>query len=154
VESLEDSPSAALGREGPLVAFTDWAKDDSSATTPSRLYDTDAAIPGGTRHQVDQHGAAHVETFSPSLLALPDGDALVAWQDMARGPGDIYVRRVGSDGAPAGRAQRVDDTGTAGWNQWRPALALTARRVVAAWEDERDGPAQIYAARARAARLR
>jgi hypothetical protein len=72
---------------------------------------------------------------------------------MARGPGDIFVSRVKSGGT-GGHATRVDDTGDKGWNQWRPALALAGRRVLAAWEDERDGPAQIYFARALPGRIR
>jgi hypothetical protein len=39
-------------------------------------------------------------------------------------------------------------------NQWRPALALSGSRALVAWEDERDGPAQAYAAAAPARRIR
>jgi hypothetical protein len=95
-----------------------------------------------------------VSTFAPAIAGLPGGDALVAWQDMSspRGDGDIFVTRV-RRGAGGGRAVRVDDTGTRGWNQWRPALALSSGRVIAAWEDERDGPPQIYFARAKTRRI-
>jgi hypothetical protein len=150
-EALDDWPAAAIG-DRPVVAFTDFRKHDAS-TRPHELYDTLVTVPGARNRQVDHHGADQVSTFSPALLALPGGDALVAWQDMAAGPGDIMIVRM-RDGLERGRAVRVDDSGTAGWNQWRPALALTGRRVVAAWEDERDGPPQIYTARARPARIR
>jgi len=48
----------------------------------------------------------------------------------------------------AGRPVRVDDSGRAPWNQWRPALARSGHRLVAAWEDERDGPTRILFGRA------
>jgi hypothetical protein len=154
-EAIEDSPRAAIGPDGPLVAFVDYRKrtDTDPDLSPHPLYDIFVAAPRGANRQVDSHGGAQVTSFAPSLALLPGRDALVAWQDMARGPGDILIARV-KPGRGGGRAQRVDDTGMRGWNQWRPALTLAGGRVVAAWEDERDGPPQIYTARARPARIR
>jgi hypothetical protein len=156
-ESLEDTPRVAIGPDGPLVAFTDYRKraDTDTDLSPHQLYDTFVAAPGGANRRVDQHGAEQVSTFAPSIALLPGGDALVAWQDAggARGAADIYIARV-PRGQGAGRAVRVDDTGSRGWNQWRPALTMARGRVLAAWEDERDGPAQIYFSRARPRRIR
>lgn len=152
-EALADTPRAAVTDRGPLVAWTDYRKRDSSARTPHQLYDTFVARPGGTNRQVDPHSDAQVSTFSPAILPIPGDQALVAWQDMAGGPGDIRIARVKSL-APPRRAWRVDDTGFSGWNQWRPALARSATRLVAAWEDERDGPPQVYAATGRTGRVR
>ena len=53
-----------------------------------------------------------------------------------------------------GKARRVDDAGPRAGNAWRPRLACAGGRVLALWEDERDGPAQIYFARAKLNRLR
>ena len=40
---------------------------------------------------------------------------------------------------------RVDDAGGRGINSWRPAMtAVGGRRVVVAWEDDRDGPSNIF----------
>jgi predicted amidohydrolase len=148
-EALEDSPSSAVLLDGSsLVAYTDWIKDGSTARKPSRLYDTMVAPPGGKPRAVDGQRDAHTSTFSPALVALRAGGAVVAWQDNARGPGDIALARVGS------RPLRVDDAGDAGWNAWRPAIAETSRRVIVAWEDERDGPRQIYVSRAAPGRIR
>src|SRR5207244_13544035 len=95
-ESLEQSPRAVIGPDGPLVAFTDYRKraDTDTDLSPHQLYDTFVAAPGGANRRVDPHGAAQVPTFAPAIAMLPGGDALVAWQDMARGDGDIYVARV------------------------------------------------------------
>jgi len=160
VEALDDAPQAAYARAaggaGPrgLVAHTRWAKEQDGLTTPSRLYDTVLASVGGFAPlQVDGHGGEHVSTFSPALAVLAGGEAVVAWQDHAKGPGDVYLARIGAAGSRADRPVRVDDSGTAGTNQWRPRVAVTTNRVVVAWEDERDGPAQIYVARASPRRL-
>jgi hypothetical protein len=77
---------------------------------------------------------------------------VVAWQDHARGPGEVYAARV-LGGRPTRRAP-VGDGGAPAANQWRPALAVSGGSVVAAWEDERDGPDQIFYARAPLGRIR
>ena len=74
---------------------------------------------------------------------------------MAAGPGRILLARIDGRGAVTRRRVRVDDGGRRGWNAWRPALAtVSGGHVLAAWEDERDGPGQIFVARARAGALR
>jgi len=153
VESIDDSPRAALGDRGPLVTWTDFRKDSASATRPSPLYDIDIATPGGRNRQVDGNGARQVDSFSPAIVPQPRGAALVAWQDHARGTGAVLIARVRA-GRGGGRAVRVQDASAAPWNAWRPALALAGREVVAAWEDERDGPPQAFAAAARASAIR
>ena len=151
-EALNDTPRAAFTSGGPIVAFTDWRKRASAETQPHSLYDTYVATPGGRNRQVDQHGARQVSTFSPAVCASGE-DLLVAFQDASRGQNDVFVTRV-RGGSERGRARRVDDAGRRGGNAWRPQLGCAAGRVLAAWEDERDGPPQIYFARTRAARLR
>jgi predicted amidohydrolase len=150
-EALEDTPRAALLPGGPVTAFTDWAKSARSATTPSPLYDVAVSWPGGPQRKVDGTGARQVDAFAPAIVAA-GRSAIVAWQDHRRGAADIYAARVTAAGA--GRPVRVDDSGARGWNQWRPALAVSGPVVIAAWEDERDGPAQVFFARARRANVR
>jgi hypothetical protein len=151
-EALNDSPRAVLGRGGAFVAWTDWRKRDSASLEPHQQYDTMIAAPGGENVRVDPYGARPLSTFSPSACALR-GDLLVAFQDASRGQNDLRIVRMRA-GLRRGRARRVDDTGRRGGNAWRPQLACSRGRVIAAWEDERDGPPQVYAARARAARIR
>ena len=95
-----------------------------------------------------------VSTFSPWPAALADGGALVAFQDASRGVNAVRVARLDAAGRRRGTPSAVSDAGAAPWNQWRPALALVpGSRALAAWEDERDGPAQVFAARAPVARI-
>ena len=155
-EALNDTPRAAVGPDGPLIAWTDYRKraDDATDLSPHPLYDIDIAAPDGLNRRVDDHGAAQVDTFWPSLAVLPNGDALVAWQDDATGFGAIRISRV-RRGSAGRRPVRVDDGGARPEEHDRPAVALTGGgRVLAAWEDGRDGPSQVYAASASAGSVR
>jgi hypothetical protein len=83
------------------------------------------------------------------VAAAGNGDAIVAWQDMRRGTGDIRITRTGER---VGRS-RVVAGGPRG-NRWRPALAIAGKRAIVAWEDSRDGPSQVYVRRMPLPRIR
>lgn len=152
-EALNDTPEAALGGKRPFIAWTDWRKRDSAARTPHQQYDIFVATPGGRNVQADPYGARPVSTFAPSICATRRDDAIVAFQDASRGQNDIRVVLL-RGGTKPGRVRRVDDAGDRGGNAWRPRLGCWGDSVIAAWEDERDGPAQVYAARGSAPSLR
>ena len=151
-EELADTPRAALSAKGELIAWTDWRKRDSSATKPHQMYDIYMAAGGTENVQVDPYGERQVSTFSPDLCVIGRRDAVVAFQDASKGQNDI--RAVYVKGRKPRKARRVDDAGPRAGNAWRPHLACTRRQAVVLWEDERDGPAQIYFARAKLGRLR
>jgi hypothetical protein len=146
----------AIAGRRTLVAWTDWRKETATFSRVSRDYDTwlSASDGGefGPEARADTLGVRQASSFWPAL-AVDGGHALVAWQDSSSGSGDIRLSRLGP-GHGARHSIRVDDTGDAGANQYRPAIAVAGRRVVVAWEDERDGPMQVYfaAAPVRAAR--
>jgi predicted amidohydrolase len=152
-EALNDTPDAALGGSKQLVAWTDWRKRESTGPQPHPQYDVYLAEPGGPNRQVDPYGKRQLSTFFPSICATKADDALVAFQDSSRGQADVQAVFIGG-GAATGAVRRVDDAGDRGGNAWRPRLACWGDDVLAAWEDERDGPPQIYAARSRISRLR
>jgi hypothetical protein len=151
-EELADSPDPVLLPAGPLVAWTDWRKRASAGHVPHQQYDIYSAVPGRRDAQIDQYGSRPVSTFSPSACAV-GGRALVAFQDATAAQSRILLVRV-LGGVRRGRAARVDDGGRRAGDAWRPRLACSGGRVVAAFETERDGPSQIYVASARAKRLR
>ncbi len=153
VESLDDSPDPALGGTTSFVAWTDFRKRDTTGPLPHPAYDIYLATPGKQNLQIDPYGARQVSTFSPSACASKSDDVLVAFQDASRGQNDIRIVSV-AGGTRRGRARRVDDTGSRGGNAWRPRLGCWGSRVLAVWEDERDGPPQIYSAVASVRRLR
>jgi predicted amidohydrolase len=154
LEQLADSPSVALDVQRSYVAWTDWRKDENTNVRPSRGYDTWLASTegGGFTPEIraDQRGAQPASTFWPALAA-EGGDALVAFQDSGTGRGDIRIARL-RRGTDRGPALRADDTHP-GINQYRPAIAIAGRRVILAWEDERNGPMQIYVTRVLADRV-
>ena len=152
-EALTDTPEAALGGSRPFVTWTDWRKRDEPEGVPHQQYDVFVATPGGRNVQADPYGTRPVSTFAPSICATRSDDALIAFQDASRGQNDVRVVHM-RGGSKRGAARRVDDVGDRGGNAWRPRLGCWGDRVIAAWEDERDGPAQIYAAVSTLARLR
>jgi hypothetical protein len=147
-EELADTPRASLASGRDLIAWTDWRKRDSSATRPHQMYDVFISQPEKSNVQVDPYGRRQLSTFAPDICG-----ELVAFQDASKGQNDIRIVHM-RDGARRGKAYRVDDAGPRAGNAWRPRLACGGAQVLAAWEDERDGPAQIYFARAKLARLR
>ena len=152
-EALNDTPDAALGGTKPLIAWTDWRKRDSAARAPHQQYDIFVATPGGANVQADQHKSRPASTFAPSICASGRDDAIVAYQDASRGQNDIQAVML-RGGTKRGAVRRVDDAGDRGGNAWRPRLGCWGDRIVAVWEDERDGPAQIYAASGTAPKMR
>lgn len=147
-EELADTPRASIVGGRDLVAWTDWRKRDSSATKPHQMYDIFITEPGKENVQVDPYGDKQLSTFAPDICGK-----LVAFQDASKGQSDIRAAVFIGGGAATG-AFRVDDAGTRGGNAWRPRLACSTKTVLAAWEDERDGPAQIYFARSKLSKLR
>jgi uncharacterized membrane protein YgcG len=160
-EELADSPDAAFtGRRGtPLIAWTDWRKRDTAAA-PHQEYDVFVASPGAANRQVDPYGARQVSTFAPSICATGKERAIVAYQDSSRGRSEVRAVTVGGSGgggsgdAGRGRARLLSDAGARGGNAWRPRIACSGGRVVALWEDERDGPPRLYVSHGSARRLR
>jgi hypothetical protein len=151
-EELADSPDPLLMPRGSLVVWTDWRKRHSTGPRPHPQYDVFAAPPGRPNVQVDPHGARPVSAFAPSGCAAGD-QALVAFQDESRAQSKIRLVRV-VGGVRRGPALRVDDGGSRAGDAWRPRLACSGGRAVAAFESERDGPGQIYLAAASLASLR
>jgi hypothetical protein len=151
-EELADWPAPVLLPGGPLVAWTDWRKRVAAGHVPHQQYDIYAAAPGRANVQVDPYGSRPVSTFSPSACVAGDR-ALVAFQDASAPQSRIRLVRV-AGGVRRGPALRIDDGGPLAGNAWRPRLACSHGRVVAAFETERDGPSQIYVASAPTKRLR
>ena len=81
-----------------------------------------------------------MNAFSPAV-AVAKRAAYVAWQDMARGTGAIWLARLGTP------VRRVAVAQARRGNAWRPALVVVGSRALVAWEDTRDGLSQIYVRR-------
>jgi hypothetical protein len=148
IENLSDSPRPVFTTRGPFIAWTDFHKRDT-VDRVHPLYDTYIAPLGRTPVQADPYGGRQVSTFWPSVCA--DGrDVIVAFQDSATAVAGIKVTRM-RDGTARGRAFALSD-GPSG--SYRPSIACSGGRFVAAWEDMRSGPPRIYAARGSLRRIR
>jgi hypothetical protein len=142
-EELADTPDAAFLGTKPFIAWTDWRKRVSAGTKPHQEYDIFIAAPGARNRQVDPYGGRQLSTFAPSICDAGGGRALVAFQDSSAGRSVVRAVSMRA-GAKRGRARLVSDAGAGGGNAWRPRIACSGGQVVAAWEDERDGPARLY----------
>lgn len=153
-ESFGASPQPVLGRSRPFVAFTDFGPGEDSQRRPHPMYDVYVATPGAEGlHRADHHRDAHASAFAGSACPAADDDVLVAFQDAATGRNVIRLARL-RGGTRRGRAWRVDDGDAGSGNAWRPRLACSRGRLVAAWEDERDGVPQVYVAGASVREIR
>jgi hypothetical protein len=142
-EELADAPDPVFLGTKLFVAWTDWRKRASAGTKPHQEYDIFIASPGAKNRQVDPYGGRQLSTFSPSICDAGGGRALVAYQDSSA---DRSVVRAASmrGGAKRGRSRLLSDAGVSGGNAWRPRNACSRGRVIAVWEDERDGPPRLY----------
>jgi hypothetical protein len=135
-EALDDTPRSSFAHGDPFVAWTDFRKRDSPLPHP--LYDIAGAVPGQPDRLLDGDGGAQIDAFAPALVTLRRGGEGIAYESHRGATADIVAGRLG------GRLRRVDDAGARDVNSWRPAIARSARRVVVAWEDDRDGPSNIF----------
>ncbi|MEA2497391.1 MAG: hypothetical protein QOJ29_5302, partial [Thermoleophilaceae bacterium] len=148
IEDLSDSPKPVLTARASFLTWTDFHKRPS-VKAPHPLYDIYLAQRDKPPLQADPYGARQVSTVWPSACA--DGrDILVAFQDSATGVAHIRITRI-KRGAKRGHAFVVDNSSAAAY---RPALACSGRRAIAAWEDARGGPPRIYSAFAGTSRIR
>jgi hypothetical protein len=140
IEDLSDSPKPVFTKGGPFVAWTDFHKRDT-VDRVHPLYDTYVAALGRDPVQADPYGGKQVSTYWPSACGA-GRDVIVAFQDSATRFARIKITRM-RGGTRRGRAFPLSD-GPSG--AYRPSIACSGGRFVAAWEDMRSGPPRIYAA--------
>lgn len=81
-------------------------------------------------------------SWFPSVAVGPDGTVHIVWDDDRSGTRTIYYRRS-ADGGASWDAETVISTGAG--KAWYPDVAADAQgRVVAAWQDQRNGAGEIY----------
>ncbi|HEX6712495.1 MAG TPA: hypothetical protein VF066_03880 [Thermoleophilaceae bacterium] len=148
IENLSDTPKPLFTKAGPFVAWTDFHKRDT-VDRVHPLYDTYIAPLGRAPVRADPYGGKQVSTFWPSVCAA-GRDAIVAFQDSATGVARVKITRM-RGGTRRGHAFSLSD-GPSG--AYRPSVACSGGRFVAAWEDMRAGPPRVYAAASALRRVR
>ncbi len=142
------SPSIAACGNGFVVAWYDTR--NGNADIYAQRYDA-AGSPQGGNFLVSDISA--YEQVFPSVAANDSG-FVIAWQDGRNGQSDIsrdgnvdiYAQRYDAAGSPQGGNFLVNDDGL-GYDQRRPSVAADDSGFVIAWQDGRNGQADIYAQR-------
>ncbi|MBN2464054.1 hypothetical protein JXD38_00315, partial [candidate division WOR-3 bacterium] len=82
--------------------------------------------------------------IDPAIRARPDGGYWAAWSDGRSGNTDVYCQRLERNGSKVGANFRInDDEGSA--LQRCSSIGMDANGLICvAWEDERNGPSDIY----------
>lgn len=136
-------PSLAVGADGVLyLAWHDFRKGNQDIYF-SRSTDGGKTFSRNIRVNDDPETAGQ---FNPSLAVDTKGTVYVAWHDLRDGNADIYFAVSRDGGVTFGPNRRLnDDRGEA--YQFHPSLAVGRDNTVAvAWEDYRNGQADIYLA--------
>ncbi len=133
--------AAAANRFGEFaVAWTD--RRGGGDAVYLRRFAADGTPLGASLRVSEPAGSAAQN--QPAAAAAPDGGWWVAWADRRAGDADIYAQRLDRGGSPVGGNFRVSDD-TASSQQRVSSIGMnTAGRILVAWEDERNGTADIY----------
>ncbi len=83
---------------------------------------------------------------SPSVSAAPDGGYWIAWADARSGDYDIYCQRLERGGNKVGVNFRVNDDFASALQRCSSIGREKNRRLLIAWEDERNTNCDIYGA--------
>lgn len=134
-------PSLAVDARGTLyLAWHDFRKGNQDIYF-SRSADGGQTFSRNIRVNDDPETAGQ---FNPSLAVDDEGAVYVAWHDLRAGQADIYFAASRDGGATFSPNRRLnDDRGEA--YQFHPSLGAGKNgAVAAAWEDYRNGQADIY----------
>jgi len=122
-----------------LIVWTDrrGGEDDVYA----RLYDA-GGNPLGPGFKLNEVSSGR--QLGPAVAARPDGGYWAAWADARTADYDIYCQRLDRNGNKVGVGFRInDDHGSA--LQRCSSIGMDKRGFICvAWEDERNGPTDIY----------
>jgi predicted amidohydrolase len=105
-----------------------------------------AALPGGVDALGERSAGGGAMARAHPAIAADASRVVIALQDLAPGKSSVavaWMEGLGAAGGP-GAPERVDDTGPAPVTLRRPAVALTSRGALVAWEDDRDGPLGVF----------
>lgn len=143
--SHQFSPTLATdGSDGAIIVWEDYRSGSHYDVYAQRL--DSAGAPQWTADGLAVTTAAGNQHV-PVIVADGSNGAFIAWQDYRSGNYDIYVQRLDANGSAQWQADGVVVT-DAGGNQISPQLVLSGSSgIILAWEDYRNGNADIYGQR-------
>ncbi len=138
--SQYSSVAAMNGFGESVVVWTD--KRNGNEDVYAQLYDASGNAVGSNFRVNDDRGVE--DQCAPTVASAPDGGYWVAWEDSRDDNDDIYCRRFDRSGHAAGSSFRVNDDGASSL-QRVSSIAMNDNGIsCVAWEDERNGPCDIY----------
>jgi hypothetical protein len=134
------TPTVVSGGGITIVAWS-----DARAGSASDIYGTRLDLSGGPMEPTGLRISSSANSQLAPAVASSGQDYLVVWQDDRGGAYDIYGVRVRENGTV------LDPTGvaisTAANNQSSPVAVYDGQGYFVAWQDQRNGNADIYGAR-------
>jgi hypothetical protein len=126
------NPVAAVNSVGNLVLVWEDLRSGTSLDILARLFDPAGTPLTDTIPVCEASG----HQINPAIALDASGNLFILWQDARAGDSDIYGRRLGPDGAPAGGEFVVCN---AAEDQGRPAVcAGPSGKMLSAWDDFRN----------------
>ncbi|NOX37215.1 MAG: hypothetical protein GXO78_06725 [Calditrichaeota bacterium] len=136
--------SISLDRSGNFViVWEDYRNGYADIFAQRYTFD---GIPIGSNFKVNDDSGSAGQWY-PAISLDSRGSFVIVWHDQRNGDWDIYAQRYASDGTPRGPNFRVNDDNSSA-RQRCPSVSLSKEGYfVIAWEDYRNGNADIYAQR-------
>lgn len=123
-----------------LLAWTD--RRNGNEDVYARRFAADGT-PLGASFRVNEDAGSAAQN-QPAAAAAPDGGWWLVWADSRNGNPDIFVQRLDRSGSPVGGNFRASDD-VASTQQRVSSIGMNlSGRTIVAWEDERNGTADIY----------
>ncbi len=140
----QSTPDIAMSGSGRFVIC--WRDNrEGDYDIYAQMYDP-SGTPDGSNFKVNDDGGTAIQYYS--AIALDEyANFVITWMDQRNGNYDIYAQKYSYSGHAQGTNFKVnDDVGT--YNQYYPAVAKDGSgNFVIAWQDYRNGAADIYAQR-------
>jgi hypothetical protein len=142
-------PSVAASDSGFIITWEDY-RSDSYYDIYAQRYDASGSAAGGNFLVNDDGGSYDHCQYGGYNISASDSGFVITWYDYRDGDANIYAQRYDVSGSAVGSNFLVnDDSGSD--DQYDPSVAASDSGLVFAWQDYRDGDANIYAQRYNAA---
>jgi hypothetical protein len=140
----QNDPKIAMGMSGNFVVVWDDYRSGSDRDIYGQLFDASGSKVG-SNFLINDDGI-YSSQYDPSCAMDSAGNFVVVWEDYRNGNYDIYGQRFDPTGDTTGLGGNFlinDDGGSS--DQYNPSCGMDkSGNFVAAWEDYRDGDANIY----------
>jgi hypothetical protein len=123
-----------------LLGWTD--RRNGNEDVYARRFDA-SGNPLGAAFRVNDDAGTAAQN-QPAAAAAPDGGWWLVWADSRNGNADVFCQRLDRSGNAVGANFRVSDDRASSQQRVSSIAMATAGQVLVAWEDERNGAADIY----------